>query len=198
MTRVRISGLASVRLLALAGALSAASCATRAAPARLPAAHLESTDGHARDFPDAMRGARFTVLEFFSAHCPVQSAHDARLRALASDVGARGVTFFAVDSEIDASVERDRAEAAARGFTFPILVDTGARLADALGVDYATYTVIVDQEGRVRYRGGLDDDKTHLRDDAAMYVKDALEDLLAGREPRIAEGKTLGCALRKR
>ena len=37
------------------------------------------------------------------------AAVDAGTRALASDVATRGVTFFAIDSEIDATVERDRA-----------------------------------------------------------------------------------------
>ena len=96
-----------------------------------------------------------------------------------------------------ASPDIDAAEAARRGYAFPILIDPKARLADALGAEYATYSVIVDAQGRVRYRGGFDSDKTHMRESAAQYVRDALDDLLAGRPPRVAEAKTLGCALEK-
>ena len=39
--------------------------------------------------------------------------------------------------------------------------------------------------------------KDRLHDDAQSFLRDAVEDLIAGREPRVAEGKALGCALQK-
>jgi hypothetical protein len=56
--------------------------------------------------------------------------------------------------------------------------------------------VVLDAQGRLRYHGGIDSDRSHLHDDAQPYLGDALVDLLSGRSPRVAEGKTLGCALR--
>ena len=93
------------------------------------------------------------------------------------------------------TAEFDAAEAARRGYPFPVLHDPGARLAWALGAEYATYAVVLDPEGRIRYHGGVDSDKGHLHDDAVPYVRNALDDLLAGRAPRVAEAKTLGCSL---
>ena len=90
-----------------------------------------------------------------------------------------------------------RSEARRRGYPFPILRDRGAKLAEALGAKYATYSVVLDPQARVRYRGGIDTDKSHVHDDATAYLSDALDDLLADREPRVAEGKTLGCSLQK-
>ena len=84
-----------------------------------------------------------------------------------------------------------------RGYPFPILGDRGARLADALGAEYASYAVVFDSRGHVRYRGGIDTDRSHLHDGATPYLQDALEDLLAAHEPRFPEGKTLGCSLQK-
>jgi hypothetical protein len=49
----------------------------------------------------------------------------------------------------------------------------------------------------VHYRGGIDSDRIHLHDDRTPYLEQALDDLLAHREPRVAEGKSLGCALQK-
>lgn len=143
----------------------------------------------------AAQSARLTVLVFFSRHCHCLDAHEPLLRAIAGAYGPRGVTFSMVDSEIGASVERDEAEASVRGYTFPILIDPGARLAGRLGAEYATYSVVVDATGRVRYRGGIDTDKTHPTSDATPYLENAIDDLLAGRAPRVPEGKTLGCAL---
>ena len=64
----------------------------------------------------------FTVLVFFSAGCDCQTAHDARLGALAERYRGRGVALFAVDSERDASLEHDVSEARLRGYPFAILL----------------------------------------------------------------------------
>jgi hypothetical protein len=155
-------------------------------------AHVASID------PAALPSrAPWTVLVFFSPTCHCLEQHDGRLRALHDAYQARGVQFLMMDSEVHGSESRDQAEARRRGYPFPILRDPGATLANQLGAQYATYSVVLDAAGRVRYHGGIDSDKNHLHDDATPYLRDALDDLLAGRAPRIAEGKTLGCSLEK-
>ena len=158
---------------------------------------LVGAHGEALDARSLVRVASLTVLVFFSPDCHCLSVHEPRLRALYDAYRPRGVEFFMVDSEVRGSLERDAEEAKRRGYPFPILGNRGARLADALGAEYATFTVVFDSGGRVRYRGGIDTDKSHLHEGATTYLKDALDDLLANREPRLADGKTLGCSLQK-
>jgi hypothetical protein len=163
----------------------------------VPSVPLVGAGGEPLDARSLARSSPFTVLVFFSPDCHCLSVHEPRLRALFDAYQPRGVQFFMVDSEARGTRERDVAEARLRSYPFPILGDRGARLADALGAEYATYTLVVDSRGRVRYRGGIDTDKSHLHDGATAYLRDALDDLLADREPRLAEGKTLGCSLQK-
>jgi peroxiredoxin len=180
---------------AIVCALAATGCAApHVLNAPLPAAALLGTDGTAHDLP-ADKGAHFTVLVFFAANCPCQAVHDARLVDLARAYRERGVDFYVVDPEASASPERDGAEASRRGYPFPILIDKNATLARRLGAEYATESFIVDRQGVVRYHGGIDSDKTTLHDGAQPFLKDALEDLVSGRPPRLADAKTLGCAL---
>jgi peroxiredoxin len=150
-----------------------------------------------RDVRQLVAEAPFTVLIFFSRTCHCLDQHDARIRALYDEYHPRGVQVVMVDPEVRATPVADAAEASRRGYPFPLLVDPGAKLADTLGAEYATYSVVVDAQGNVRYRGGFDSDKTHLREGATPYVADALDDLLAGRPPRVAETKALGCSLEK-
>jgi peroxiredoxin len=159
----------------------------------IPDPALPGTDGRIHALVD--RDARLTVIEFFSAHCPCQAQHDARLRELASAYSARGVAFVAIDSEVEAGLARDRDEAARRGYAFPILVDAGGAVARALHAQYATYTIVVDRDARIVYVGGIDSDKNHLTAGATPYLRDALDDALAAKPLRRAEGKALGCAL---
>jgi hypothetical protein len=174
-------------------ALLLASCAPAKTPASLPSSSLAGTDGAAHALVDP--NAKLTVVEFFSIHCPCQREHDARLRALASAYAARGVTFVAVDSEVGASLERDRNEVTRRAYPYPILIDDHGTVARALAADYATYSVLVDHDGQVLYSGGIDSDKSHLQDDATPFLRDAIDDALAGRPVRRTEAKALGCSL---
>lgn len=141
--------------------------------------------------------APLTVAVFVSAECPCLHAHLERLRGIAAEYAPRGVQFVGVDSEVGGSLDRAKKIERDLALPFPVLVDTEAAFADAVGAEYATYTVVLDREGRVRYRGGIDSDKRKMHDDATAYLRDALDDLLAGRAPRRTQGKALGCVLRK-
>jgi peroxiredoxin len=153
--------------------------------------------GKGPSLDELTKGAPLTVVVFFSYHCPCMRAHDGRLRALAAKYAPRGVRFVLVDAEVDADPARDAAEAKQRGYTFPILANPSGSLADAFGAEYATYTAVLDGAQRVRYLGGLDSDKQDMNDDAQLFVRDALEDLLAGKSPAVPVGKALGCVLRR-
>lgn len=192
-----------MRLATNAAALAAALVVTACAPSRassspvVPSLQLVDTAGGTTTMPDDLARAKFTVVVFYAEHCPCFRVHEERLRELAKAYADRGVRLILVDSEVSATAERDARDAAERRLP-AIVQDPGAKLADALGADYATYAVVLDAQGRLRYRGGIDSDKERLHDDAVAYVRNAIDDLLAGREPRTTEGKVLGCALQKR
>lgn len=173
-------------------------CASVQTPAsQVPGTSLIAPGGSSVDVRQLVAEAPFTVLIFFSRDCHCLDQHDARIRELYDAYRPHHVQLLMVDSEVRASLELDAAEAVRRGYGFPILIDRAAKLAAALGAEYATYSVVVDAQGRVRYRGGFDSDKTHLRETATPYLRNALDDQLAGLPPRLAEAKTLGCALEK-
>jgi hypothetical protein len=160
------------------------------------AAPLVAGDGAVIEERALLSRARFTVLVFYSPDCHCLTAHEARLRDLEAIYRSRDVQFFWIHSEVGASPARDAAEGRARGYTFPILEDPGAREARRFGARYATYSVLVDAAGAVHYRGGVDSDRIHLTADAEPYLRNALDDVLAGRAVRVSEGRVLGCSLR--
>lgn len=180
-------------LLPLSLLLAACSAPAPASPDKVA---LVAPDGE-RPLSEIAQRAQLTVLVFIAADCPCLHAHLARLRDLAASYAPKGVQFLAVDSEVGATPARAAAAKRELELPFPVVIDERARLANALGAEYATFTVVLDRDARVRYRGGIDSDKRKLHDGATPYVRDALDDLLAGKPPRRAEGKALGCVLRK-
>jgi len=164
--------------------------------ARVAPRTLAADDGASYTVPSREGKTRLTVLVFSAWHCPCQKVHEARLQDLYSRYRSRGVDFFAVDSESGGSADDDAATAKERGYLFPVLLDGGAGLARALRAEYATESFVIDPRGVVRYHGALDSDRTKIHDDAVPLLANALDDLLAGRPPRLAETLALGCSLR--
>jgi len=158
---------------------------------------LEGTDGRAVTLRERMAGKPFVLLTFFSATCPCQTLHDPRIRELHERFGDR-IEILSIDPEAHSSLARDRDEAKARGYPFPILSDPDGAVADAVGARFATYTVILGADGEVHYRGGWDTDRTRLSDDASQWVRDAAARLLEGKQPETRETKAFGCYLRRR
>ncbi len=191
MKRVR----ALLQFLALLSALGCSSAHSAATFPDQPGLVLSGSDGRKHDVFAEVRSATLSVFVFYSEACPCVRAHEPRLREIQADFAARGVAVLLVDSELSADEQRDRREASLRGYPFPLLTDPGARLANAVHAEYATHAVVVDASGRIRYSGGIDSDKNRLHPDAKPYLREALEALLAGREPRTTDPEPLGCAL---
>jgi len=191
------SSLASVGF-ALLSLLLVLGCGAVATPASLPLSEplvLPGSDGRTYDLRATVARSRLTAFVFYARSCPCLAVHEARVEALAAAYRARGVSWFLVNSEAGADPSEDALEARRRGYTLPLLTDRGGRLAKSVHAEFATHTVVVDDTGRVRYSGAIDSDKNRLHADARAYLSDALNELLAGREPRDAEREPLGCAL---
>lgn len=195
MQRMRWLGL----LALLLGSASAA--ASLEGGERLPGHLLErrfpSTDAEAQSLAELRGEKDFLVVTFFSASCPCQRAHDTRILELVEAFEDR-VAFVSVDAEAHSSLAIDRREKEKRGYPFPILSDPEGLLADALRARFATHSAVIDAEGNVRYLGGIDDDRSRLRADARLHLRDALTALLDGKEPEPRETKVFGCFLRRR
>jgi peroxiredoxin len=168
------------------------------APAMAPTgAVLRDADGRDERLDEVTARHRLHVLVFFDADCPVLKAHDERIREIRTRYETRGVGFTVVLSSAGADVAAERAAVAQRGLGMPVLEDPSARLADALGVEYSTHTVVLDRAGHVLYSGGLDSDRVHMTAGRERWLERALDAALDGRAVEKARTEPLGCPLRK-
>ena len=173
-----------------------------AAPAvgrRAPVFSAPDTDGMMHG-PD---GASATVVIFTCNHCPYALAWHERLVALAAEYRPRGVAFLMINSN-DAerypadSLAAMRARVAAGELgDIPYLRDADQSIAREFDAKTTPDVFVIDAEGVIRYRGAPDEDyeRSEL---AARWVRDALEALLAGSEPTIAETAPVGCTIKWR
>ncbi len=133
-------------------------------------------------------------------HCPYVQAWEGRMKAIQRDYAERGFRLVAINSN-DArshpgdSFEEMKLRAEAQGFNFDYLYDEDQAVAQAYGPSRTPEVFLFDAERRLVYHGAIDDS----RDEQAVsenYLRDALEALLDGREPRVAETPPVGCSIK--
>lgn len=161
---------------------------------------LEGVDGKTLSLCDLAQ-AKALVVVFSCNHCPYVQAYEGRMIALQRDYGPKGVRLVAVNSNDSASYPEDGPEAMAarakeKGFNFPYLRDESQSVARAYGATHTPHLFVFDRERKLAYTGKIDD---NWQDESAVrsrFLRDALDDVLAGRRPRVPETHAIGCTIK--
>jgi peroxiredoxin len=161
---------------------------------------------------DGVDGRRHTLADYDDAealvliqscnHCPYVQAWEGRMSAIQRDYTDRGVRLVAVSSnDADAypedSFDQMRARAEREGFAFDYLYDPSQGVARALDAERTPEVFLFDRDRRLRYHGAIDDS----RNEQAVtqhYLRDALDAVLEGRDPPVAETMPVGCTVKWR
>ena len=169
--------------------------------AEAPQFDLPGVDGQSHSL-DSYADANVLVLVQSCNHCPYVQAWEGRLSAIASDYADRGVRLVAVNSNDAVSHPEDSFEemqkrSREQGFTFEYLYDEPQAVAQALGAERTPEVFVYDRDRRLRYHGAIDDnrDETGV---SQQYLRDALDALLAGSDPAVAETPAVGCTVKWR
>ena len=139
------------------------------------------------------------VLVFTSNRCPTAKAYAERLNDLQAGYGPAGVQLVLLNSNDphlypDESFVRMVERAEEDRITFPYLFDEGQHVARVYGPTRTFEVFALDHERRLRYHGRFDDARLPERV-TTNDLGDALDDLLAGRQVRVAQTRPFGCSL---
>ena len=167
----------------------------------VPAFSLPDTDGTEHAVP-ADPAPPATVLLVTCNHCPYVVAWNPRLRAVAEDYAPRGVRLLQLSANDAGRYPADSPAAMARfvreqSWPMPYLYDESQDVARALGAERTPHVYVLDGEQRLAYRGAPDADH---QDPGlgASWLRDALDAVLAGRDPERAETPARGCSVKWR
>jgi peroxiredoxin len=135
-------------------------------------------------------------------HCPYVQAWESRMAGIQADYLGRGFRLVAINSNDAASYPEDsfdamRDRAQRERFNFDYLLDEDQSVARALGAERTPEVFLFDADRRLVYHGAIDDS----RDADAVtrhHLRDALDALLAGEEPPVAETPAVGCSVKYR
>ncbi|MBX3188333.1 MAG: thioredoxin family protein [Labilithrix sp.] len=164
-----------------------------------PVFDLPGTDGQSHAL--ASFTSKVLVVIVSCNHCPYVVAYEARMVAIASEYGARGVDFVAVNAN-DASrypddgMEPMKARARERGFPFPYLRDDAQTFVRALGARFTPEVFVFDEARKLRYHGRIDDNHRDAAQVGSHDLRDALDALLQGKAPPVSETTAIGCSVK--
>lgn len=136
---------------------------------------------------------RIVIVNFWSADCPHVERTDAlMLASLAS--WAEDVILLSIASNVNESAAE--VESAARGRCLsPVLLDAKHETADRYGATVTPEVFVIDREGVVRYHGAVDDINFRQRAATRNFLDEAVDILLTGKLPAVAEVPAFGCAI---
>jgi peroxiredoxin len=158
---------------------------------------LPDTDGN----PTSLHadGEAVSVVVFTCNHCPYALAWHDRIQDVARDYAGQGVRVLQINSNDAIKYPRDSLEAMrarADEFAGPYLLDESQAVARAFDAK-TTPDVFVLRGREVVYRGAPDADHGDPSLGAA-WLREALDDVLAGRPVARAQTKPVGCSIKWR
>jgi hypothetical protein len=164
-----------------------------------PPLELPDTEGSLHSLPTPGE-APATVVVWTCNHCPYALAWHDRLVQVAEDYGPRGVRFLAVNSNDAERYPRDSLDAMRQrvrdeSWPFPYLHDEGQGAASDWNAQVTPHVYVLDAELRIRYEGAPDADHMNPAENA-VWLREALDAVLAGKEPARTATDPVGCSIK--
>ena len=135
------------------------------------------------------------VVVFLSAVCPCSASHELRLKELAAEFSA-SFKFLAIHSNSDEPAELTKKHFQETAFGFSVIQDDQAKMASQLGAFKTPHAFILNPQGEVLFKGGVDD--SHIASHAKkFYLREALLAVNQGEKPSTKEVRVLGCVIKR-
>jgi peroxiredoxin len=170
-----------------------------------PAFSLQDIDGKKRALADA-KGS-FVVLEWTNHGCPFVKKHydSGIMQALQKEFTAQGVTWLSICSSGKGKeghltpAEWKKVNAEKNGAASAVLLDPSGTVGKLYGAKTTPHMFVINKEGKIIYQGAIDDTPSADPADAAKaknYVREALNEALAGKAVTVSETKPYGCGVK--
>lgn len=163
---------------------------------------MKNVDGKETSIAE-VAGAKGTLVVFTCNHCPYAKAWEDRIVELGNTYSKQGIGVIAVNPndpgvKPDDGFEAMQTRAKEKGFAFPYVVDATSDVAKAYGATKTPEVFLFGADGKLVYKGAVDDNSEDAKAVKVRYLKDALDAVAGGKKPAMAESKALGCSIKFR
>lgn len=164
-----------------------------------PDFNLPATDGKTyslKFFSDK----KALVVIFSCNHCPYAQAYENRIIEIQNDYTnvLQIVVISSNESENypEDSFEYMKARTELKHFNFPYLHDETQQIAKAYGATHTPEIFLFDHERKLVFHGKIDDNWQDPQSVKTKYLRNALDELLSGKQISVPETFTIGCTIK--
>ena len=164
-----------------------------------PDFNLPATDGKKYSL-NFFAEKKALVVVFSCNHCPYVQAYEDRIMEIQKDY-ARDVQVIAISSNEDENYPEDsfenmKARAQMKKFNFPYLHDATQNVAKAYGATHTPEIFLFDKERKMVFHGKIDDNWQEPQSVKSKYLRNAIDELLSGKQISVPETFTIGCTIK--
>jgi peroxiredoxin len=156
---------------------------------------LKNYDGKNYTLSDN-KDAKAIVLMFIATRCPVSNAYNERMVSLYDDYTEKGVVFLGINSNKKENAEECEEHAEENDFEFPVLKDPENKIADKYDAQVTPEIFVVNSKLELLYHGRIDNSQKEDNVES-QDLRNALDQILAGDEVKIADTKAFGCTIKR-
>jgi len=144
----------------------------------------------------SLAGSKGAVVIFIATKCPVSNAYNGRMEKLAQEYKAKGINFIGINANNTEPASEVKSHAAEKGLTFTILKDDGNKIADRLGATRTPEAYALDANKKLVYHGRIDNSQK-VEGITSEDLRDALNEMLAGKAVTKTGGAAFGCTIKR-
>jgi len=176
---------------------------------KAPPFNLPGVDGKNYSL-DSFKDSKILTVIFTCNHCPTAQAYEDRIKKLVDAFKPRGVAFVAISpndatngvrpdelgyTDLGDTLEEMKIRSDYKQFNFPYLFGGGELepMSRAYGPVVTPHVFVFDQERRLQYAGRIDDAE-RLNLVKNHDLEQALNAMLKGEKPAVAQTKVFGCS----
>ncbi len=137
---------------------------------------------------------------FLSNQCPEVDLYINRIKELQKDFQDQGVIIIGINANDGTispadSFEKMKEFKTTNELNFPYIRDVTQDVAESFGVDKTPLAFLLDREGKLQYRGQIDDNVNQPEAVQVPYLRQAIAQLLAGEVVSPSTTQAVGCPI---
>lgn len=166
----------------------------------IPDFDLLSTNGKKYSL-DSFKDKKALIIIFSCNHCPYVQAYENRIMKIQKDYAEKGVTVIAINSNDsvqypDDSFDEMKKRATEKNFNFLYLRDEDQSVAKSFDAAHTPEIFLFNDKRKLVYNGKIDDNWQDEKKVKTKYLRDALDELLLGKDISVPETYSIGCTIK--
>lgn len=167
----------------------------------MPDVKMSSTDG--KDVTLGSARTQYGLLVMFSCNtCPYVVKSQDRTKEVMKYAREKGIGMVIINSNEAQRTGADSKEAMGRyskkqGYNVPYVVDEGSKVADAFGATRTPEVFLFDGNGKLIYKGAMEDNPSDPSASTQMFLKSAIDNMMSKKPVDPNSTKSIGCTIKR-